>query len=71
MLTDEEREKLFDVWDIQPHAEVGRDAGVLVCVRATFVKRLGVEEARALALRLWDVADEAEGFAVARTEPSP
>lgn len=39
--------------------------------QALLLADLGPDEARALALALWDSADEAEGLRVAKTEPSP
>lgn len=68
-MTDEEREKLMTVWDVR--ALVAAESAVLVSLRGTFVRRLTPAEARELAKRFWDVADEVEGFSEARTEPSP
>lgn len=70
-LTEDEQSRLMSVWDVRPHVGAEYGPSVLVGVRGTFVRRLLPDEARALALKLWDIADEAEGFGDAKTEPSP
>lgn len=70
-LTDEERGAMFAAWDLRAHVGAEHGPSVLVGIRGTFVRRLLPDEARALALKLWDTADEAEGFGESRTEPSP
>lgn len=70
-LTDDERERLLSVWDVRAYVGAEYGPSVLVGVRGTFVRRLLPDEARELALKLWDEADEAEGFGNAVTEPSP